>query len=346
MKATKTFLVLLMIALSGTAALAKREPVNQTAHDLAEQSDREIAGVWEGLSKGLEALKSGRKTSDINNLFVLARSSTNELARIAARIELSQSQLSAIITNEIDRQPLERTVKQELRSYVENDLQTLQAVKAIASEDSDAISELIATDEKEWVSMLNVLGRLYPDWQCMEIMQRRFSAAADALRGKIESHRAAASSNSMATTEPTHEAAEPERAPVEPSRDIEGAIIKEPPPAERINPLPERRDPPLQPVVSVPPPAPPGSPASATSDVSRSKWSEMDRQYLSLSPAAHRIAVMAGLGYADSELWHYAAQTGPFLLTSDQVIFLKARGIAEEVIQAMLERDHTLRRRW
>jgi hypothetical protein len=344
MKATKTFLTLALIALTGITVQAKREPINQTAHDLAEQSDREIAGVWEGLSKGLEALKSGRKTSDMSNLFVLARSSTNELARIAEKIELSQNQLSAIITNEIDRQPLERTVKQELRSYVENDLQTLQAVKAIASEDSDAISELIATDEKEWGSMIEVLGRLYPEWQCMEIMQRRFNAAADALRGKIESHRAAGSSSPTAATEPARECVEPDRAPVEPLRDIEGAVINDPqPPAAHETPLPERHDPPIQAVINVPASYPPAAPP-APSRVSRSKWSEMDRQYLSLSSAAHRIAVMAGLGYADSELWRYVAQTGPFLLTVDQVIFLKARGIGEEVIQEMLARDQHLRR--
>jgi hypothetical protein len=343
MKATKMFLVLTMIALSGVAVQAKREPINQTAQDLAQQSDREIAAVWEGLSKGLETLKSGRKISDLNNLFVIARSSTNELARIAARIELSQNQMSAIITNEIDHQPLERTVKQELRSYVENDLQTLQAVKATASEDSDAIAELIATDEKEWTSMLNVLGKLYPEWQCMEIMQRRFSAAADTLRGKIESHRAASLTGPTTATEPVRRSVEPAHAPVEPTRDVEGEIVNNPPPAVRSNPVPERRDPPLRAVINVTPQDSP-APTPSGPEVTRHTWTEIDRQYLSLSPAAHRIAVMAGLGYTDTELWHYAAQIGPFLLTPDQVVFLKARGITEQIIQAMLERDRYLRR--
>jgi hypothetical protein len=333
MKAIKVFLVLTMVALTGAAAQAKREPVNQTAQDLAQQSDRQIAEVWEGLSRGLETLKTGRKTSDLSNLFVLARSSTNELARIAGRIEVSQDQLSAIITNEIDHQSLERTAKQELRSYVENDLQTLQAVKAMASEDSDAIADLIATDEKEWSSMLNVLSHLYPEWQCMEIMQRRFSTAAEALRSKIESHRATASSTATNSTEPSHEAVAPDHASTEPTRDIEGEIVNNPPP----------RDPPLRTVLNTPASYAP-TPSAATPEVSRRKWSEMDRLYLSLSPAAHRITVMAGFGYTETELQHYVTETGPFLLTSDQIVFLKSRGITKEVIQAMLKRDYSLRR--
>ncbi len=331
MKRKSALLALLLAPLAAAAVPRGLNEATQTARDVAQRSDQELQTIWEDLSRGLDSLKSAQHPADVTAVLSLARSSTNGLARITNNIEVFQDRLLTVMSNEIDRQPLDRTVKQELHGYVENDLQSLESVKSIACEDLDAIASFLAHHQTEWTAMIDVLSRMYPDADCMQIMQKHFSAAADELRSKIESHRSLSPAD-----EPAVSAAEPAPAP------------DSPPPAAVSSAAPS-----LPPIVDTAPAAPQVPSPDPNEIIAQDRAlrdnppaPQVEEPFgaaVGLSEPARRIGLLVRKGYSDRQLAGRIKHSGPFDLTGDQIIYLKASGVSEDLVTAMLKRDRALR---
>src|SRR5581483_1164375 len=194
--------------------------------------------------------------------------------------------LLTVMSNEIDRQPIDRTVKQELHGYVDNDLQALESVKSIACEDLDAIGGFLSRHQTEWTAMIDVLSRMYPDADCMQIMQKHFAAATDELRAKIESHRSMTPAD-----EPANRPADP--APVADSP----APVTVPPPAPTPAPVVEAE--------SASPQVLPPDPNEIIAEDRALQGGPPPREFgaeVGLSAATRQIALLDRKGHSDREL--------------------------------------------